>query len=120
MAGTASQANYLTGLGACYVHSGGVTVSTLGLSSNALNLTIAQSLLGATDAGGGLTAIGGGALTLMGSNTYTGPTIVTAGTLQIGGTQAGAIIASNGTTVGFSPAAGMTATAGPVTLGIPT
>ena len=56
-------------------------------------------------AGASLNKVGGGALVLTGSNTYTGPTTITAGTLQIGnGGSAGSIggtsdVTNNGTLV---------------------
>jgi autotransporter-associated beta strand protein len=59
------------------------TGSIVNNSANAqtLNVTIA-------DAGGGVTKSGPGAVTLLGNNTYTGPTTVSAGTLNLAGTEA--------------------------------
>ena len=76
LAPLASRADFLQGLGAAYVRSGGAIVDTEGK-----DITIAQSLL---DAGGGLAKNGLGALTLTGTNTYSGLTLVNAGTLLIG------------------------------------
>ncbi len=45
-------------------------------------------------AGGGLTKVGAGCFTLLGSNTYTGPTAVNGGTLQVGNGGSGASIGS--------------------------
>ena len=71
---------FLSGVGAVTVRGGGAAIDSAGY-----NITVAQALL---DGGGGLTKLGGGTLTLTGSNTYSGGTTVSAGTLQIntGGT----------------------------------
>ena len=72
--------NYLTfmgGLTAAYIQTNGVTINTANGS-----ITIGQNLL--TDpvsTGGGLTNAGANTLTLSGINTYTGPTVITAGEL---------------------------------------
>ncbi len=71
-------ASLLTGITSAFVKSGGAIVDT-----NNFNATIAQPLLDGTG-GGGLTKIGAGILTLTGSNTYTGVTTLTAGTLNLG------------------------------------
>lgn len=72
---------FLMGLTAAYVRNGGLI-----LDNNSYALTIAQSLLHSTNAAdaaidGGLTKLNSGVLTLAGTNTYTGPTVVLAGTL---------------------------------------
>ena len=59
------------------------------IDSNGSNLTVAQPLLHDTTAkapaaDGGLTKLGAGNLLLTGANTYNGPTVVNAGTLQAG------------------------------------
>jgi fibronectin-binding autotransporter adhesin len=69
---------FLNGLNAATINSGGVTVD-----SNSLNITIAQSLLGGAGSGG-LTKTGAGILTLSGTNTHTGPTTLTQGTISVG------------------------------------
>jgi autotransporter-associated beta strand protein len=76
----ASSASYISGLTNAFIKSGGATLDTNGFS-----VTISQNLL--TDpvsTGGGLTKQGVGTLALTGSNTYTGNTAVTAGTLSLG------------------------------------
>jgi outer membrane autotransporter protein len=83
---------------------------------------------GGSDAtGGGLTKIGTGTLTLSGANTYTGPTMVNAGTLQAGAvnafSSASAFTVASGATLdlaGFNQAIGSLAGAGSVTLGAAT
>jgi fibronectin-binding autotransporter adhesin len=62
-------------------------------SGQILNVPIA-------DAGGGLTKSGNGAITLAGNNTYTGPTTVNAGTLNISGTVASIVNANVGSVAG--------------------
>lgn len=69
---------FLSGHNAATINAGGVTVD-----SNSFNITIAQSLLGGAGSGG-LTKTGAGILTLSGSNTHTGPTTLTQGTLSVG------------------------------------
>ena len=66
------------------VRNGGAIFNTSGF-----NVTVAQGLVHSTIGGdlatdGGLTKLGTGTLTLGGANTYTGPTVVNAGTLQAG------------------------------------
>lgn len=75
-----SDANFLspaTGL-TVNVNTGGAIIDT-----QAFNPTITAALVAGTTTGGGLTKIGMGTLTLMGANTYTGPTIVNEGTLSL-------------------------------------
>ena len=75
------------------------------INNNAFNVTIGQSLLhstiGADNAiDGGLTSFGSGALTLTGTNTYTGPTLVMGGSLIL--TNSGSINDSSALTVSNS------------------
>jgi autotransporter-associated beta strand protein len=72
---TATSTTFLEGLSAANVKPGGAIIDTAGS-----DITIAQPLL---DAGGGLTKLGAGTLTLSGSNTYTNTTAVNAGTLAL-------------------------------------
>ena len=65
--------SFFQGLSAAYVRSGGALIDS---ASNAI--TINQNLL---DGGGGLTKLGPGVLTLGGSNTYAGNTVVSNGVL---------------------------------------
>lgn len=98
--------------------------SSSGLGSNIIDNTAidaATLTIGNTDAGGtfegviqntggdiSLTKIGAGSITLSGENTYTGPTSVTAGTLDVTGSLTsditvddGATISGNGSTTGL-------------------
>ena len=89
---TASTAAFMQGLSAAYVQSGGAIIDTSGK-----NITIAQTL---QDAGGGLTKLGAGTLTLSGGYNYSGPTVVQAGTLALDAAQtqpssAGALAVTN-------------------------
>ncbi len=72
-------------VGHLVVQSGGAVINT-----NGFNDTIAQALVhdpasNAPAADGGLTKNGSGTLTLAGASTYTGGTVVNAGTLQVSG-----------------------------------
>lgn len=83
---TATSTTYMTGLTNAFVKSGGAVIDT-----STFNITIGQALL--TDAvslGGGLTKLGSGTLTLTGTNTYTGNTTISAGTLTLGSSAASA------------------------------
>jgi autotransporter-associated beta strand protein len=80
---TANSNQFLAGLSAVYLRAGGATID-----SNGFSVSMNQALdhdpgLGATP-DGGLLKTGSGILTSCSSNTYTGGTIITAGTLQLG------------------------------------
>ena len=90
---------FFAGLTTANVRAGGAKIDTDGF-----DVTISQPLVhdttpGAAAIDGGLTKSGAGTLTIGGNNTYTGATIISAGTLQIGnygttgtlGTNTGAI-----------------------------
>lgn len=108
LAPMSSRTDFMQGLTWANIRNGGLKVDTTGLK-----ITIAQALLaGGT---GGLTKNGLGTLTVTGTNTYTGDTLVNAGTLVIGAAHAapGTITVVDGAELGFlSDAAG-------VTVGIP-
>jgi autotransporter-associated beta strand protein len=84
----ASTANFLHGLTSANVLGGGAVID-----SGANVISVAQPLL---DGGGGLTKIGTGTLYLNGANTYSGPTLVNAGTLGGTGTIAGPVAVASG------------------------
>lgn len=75
--GAGNAANFMTGLDAANVLSGGAVIDT-----NGVNTTIAQALLDG-GGGGGLTKEGAGILTPTGANTFTGPTIINGGKLNL-------------------------------------
>ena len=105
---------FFQGLPAAYIRSGGVVIDT-----EDKQITIAQALLNG-GGGGSLTKNGAGKLTLTGTNTYTGSTVVNAGTLILGPAHAspGTISASSGATVGFlSTAPGASVSVSTVTIG---
>jgi fibronectin-binding autotransporter adhesin len=58
------------------------------INSNGFNITIAKPLVSGTTNDGGLTKLGGGILTLGGSNNYNGPTNIEAGELALGNSNA--------------------------------
>lgn len=92
---------YIGGLTNAFIKSGGAKFNT-----NSFDITVSQNLL--TDpisAGGGLTKEGSGTLTLTGTNTYTGNTSVTAGTLSLGNGTANTSLAN---TADVSVASGAT------------
>lgn len=93
-----------------YVGSGGAKVN-----SNGFDVTITQALehtnqSGAAAIDGGLTKTGVGSLTLSGANTYTGDTIVSAGTLAVSLGAGGTITVANGGQLLFADSATLTRT----------
>jgi autotransporter-associated beta strand protein len=64
----------------------------------------------------GLTKSGSGRLALDGANTYTGPTLISAGTLYVDGTVAGTVTATNGILGGLGTISGAAAVQSPGTL----
>jgi fibronectin-binding autotransporter adhesin len=83
-----ASATFLQNFDAADVRNGGAVIDTAGFAT-----TIAQALRHSVIAGdaaidGGLRKLGSGTLTLSGSNTFTGPTVVEAGTLLLGNSAA--------------------------------
>jgi autotransporter-associated beta strand protein len=104
-ANTANTA-FMTGLDQANVKSHGAIID-----SNGVNVIIGQNLLDGTG-GGGLTKSGLGTLTLTGSNTYNGPTTVSAGTLAlVDGSHASAISVGSGAGLRFTLGSPTTSTA---------
>jgi autotransporter-associated beta strand protein/T5SS/PEP-CTERM-associated repeat protein len=91
-----STTSFMSGLTTANVEAGGAIINTNGDA-----ITIAQPLVHAAALGatpdGGLSVSGGGTLTLVGADTYTGGTNVTAGTLVIGA--AGALPANSAVSI---------------------
>ena len=83
-----ANANFMTGLTSAVVKGNGGTVD-----NGSFNITIGQALLVGTG-GGGMKFQGAGVTTLNGTNTYTGATTITNGTLALG---AGGSIANSST-----------------------
>ena len=102
-----ASAAFLQGLTTAEIKSGGVRIDTDGH-----DITIAQNLLeNGSSPGGGLTKQGTGALALSGTNTYTGTTSVTTGSLVVTGS-----IATSATTVAAGAVLGGTGTTGVVSV----
>jgi autotransporter-associated beta strand protein len=90
----------MTGLTRANVRAGGARID-----SGAFNVTVPQPLLDG-GAGGGLTKLGTGTLTLTARNTYTGPTTVSAGTLSFGASQRlSSLVIAAGAKAAIAPAA---------------
>ena len=82
-ADTGAVTAFMTGLSNAYVKSGGANIKT------DVAITIGQNLLDfTTPSGGGLTKSGSGTLTLSGTNTYTGITLISAGKIAMGNASA--------------------------------
>ena len=86
--------DFMTGLDAAVVKSGGAIIDTNGKS-----ITLAQSLTPGSPSGG-LTKNGPGSLTLSGASTYTGATGVTTGRLNITGSLLSDVSVASGATLG--------------------
>jgi autotransporter-associated beta strand protein len=90
----AATATFMAGLTAGYVQIGGAVIDSAGY-----NLTLGQALLHDTNGlgtspDGGLIKLGAGTLTLTNNNhSYTGPTTISGGTLQIGSGGANGVLA---------------------------
>ena len=75
-----SAGDWVENLTHAYVQAGGATIDT-----NGYDKTVSSPLENdPSSPGGGLTKTGNGVLTLSGANTYSGPTIVQAGVLELG------------------------------------
>jgi fibronectin-binding autotransporter adhesin len=96
MRAIASDPGFITGLTNAFVEDGGLIVDTTNFS-----VTIPQALL--ASGSGGLTKIGNGTLTLTGTNTYTGATIVSGGKLVLGPAHAspGSVTVNANSTLAF-------------------
>jgi autotransporter-associated beta strand protein len=98
-----SQSSFMTGLTTINVRNGGAVID-----SGGNYITIGQSLLHSTIPGddmidGGLTKLDVGTLMLAGTNTYTGATIVSEGTLAVGGSIQGPVVVSAAGTLSGGP-----------------
>jgi outer membrane autotransporter protein len=123
-------AGSIAGAGNYYLGSNLLTVGGNNLSTTVSGVisdcgpTGFECSAGSDATGGGLIKIGTGTLTLSGANTYTGPTMVNAGTLQAGAvnafSSASAFTVASGATLdlaGFDQTVGSLAGVGNVTLG---
>ena len=112
-AAAGASSNFMSGLTAAYVKSGGATIDT-----NGQTVTINQTLL--DGGGGGMSVTGGGTLILANSNTYAGGTTLNGGWLVASNGAQGSATGSGPMTVyngglAAGPAGGTIT--GPVTLG---
>src|SRR6185437_672915 len=107
----------LTG-GTLQIGSGDVNgeISTLNISNDTaivVNRAGTLNMSTAISGAGSLTNVGSGTLILSGANTYAGPTVVTAGGLELDGSLAGALSTASGTLLnGSGTAAGQVKVAG--------
>ena len=100
---SANNVNFLHDVTLAFVQLGGAIFDSQGF-----NITVAESLLD-DGSGGGLTKNGVGALTLTGANTYTGATVVNAGTLATttASTGGGGYTVANGAALGVQVVGGL-------------
>ena len=93
-ASASANSQFIVGLTNAYVQSGGANIDTNGQS-----IEISQPLLDG-GGGGGLVKNGLGTLALTGSSTYTGPTSIDQGELQVNGSLASPVTVNSGGTLG--------------------
>jgi fibronectin-binding autotransporter adhesin len=88
--------------GTVNVQSGGAIIDTNGFKIGVTTPLLHDTTSGAPAVDGGLTKNGAGTLTRTGADTYTGPTVVNAGTMLVNGTHsgAGAYSVKSGATLG--------------------
>jgi autotransporter-associated beta strand protein/T5SS/PEP-CTERM-associated repeat protein len=110
LASNVVNSDFFSGLTAANVKSGGAIIDS---GNNTININ--QALLDGTG-GGGLTKLGAGTLNLNGVNTYTGSTLVNAGTLGGTGTIAGSVSVASGATLAPGTSIGTLTVGGAVTL----
>jgi len=110
VAGPGAALDFISGFNAATVKAGGAVINSGG---NTVNIN--QALLDGTG-GGGLTKLGAGTLNLNGVNTYTGATLVSAGTLGGTGTIAGTVTVASGATLAPGTSIGTLTVGGAVSL----
>ncbi|MCF7673768.1 MAG: autotransporter-associated beta strand repeat-containing protein [Akkermansiaceae bacterium] len=110
-AGPGANLDFMSNLDAANVMTGGAHID-----SNGETIAISQPLLDGDALGGGLTKTGLGGLGLMGTNTYTGTTLVSAGALGGTGSVAGPLIVEASAAIAPGAAAVGTFTAGATTI----
>jgi autotransporter-associated beta strand protein len=78
---TTSSTAFMQGVDYAFVQTGGAFIDTQGYNDT---ISVALQFSGSNVTDGGLTKYGSGTLVLTGNNTFTGPTAISSGTLQIG------------------------------------
>ena len=98
----AGSSNYLSGLTQASLTTNGARFNV----ASGKDITVGQALSDAPSQVGTLTKIGAGALTLAGTNTYTGITTISNGTLLVDGSLGGAVMVQTGAVLGGTGAVG--------------
>jgi len=102
-AGAASSA-FMSGLTVANVRNGGAVIDDGGFAINMAQALVHSTIGGDNATDGGLTKQGGGTLELNSASSYTGPTIVKAGTLKldVNGNSHGLVYLTNGVTLNLN------------------